>query len=373
MSILFEPMKIKNMELRNRFVRSATYDKFSDEKGHVTDKRIKLFADLADGGVGLIITGLTYIHPSGQLAASESSIATNDCIPGLKRLTAAVHDRGAKIGVQLYHTGRENARFLEAKGEQALAPSFIPDDPYFAQDYRQMTEEELEEIVEAFGDSARRAREAEFDAVQVHGAHVYLLSQFLSPFTNRRQDAWGGTPENRLRFHREVYRNIRRKVGGDYPVLIKLGVQDGFSGGLEFSEGKQAAQLLAQWGFDVLEISQGLRGKTYEETEFKTNINTLDREAYFRPWCKEIKGLVDVPIMMVGGLRTFELMEEIIKSGDADFISLSRPLIREPGIINEWKSGNRLRPACISCNQCLEALRKGDELRCVQENLKGKR
>jgi len=372
MSILFEPTKTRNMELRNRFVRSATYDKFSDEKGHVTDKRIKLFADLAEGGVGLIVTGLTYIHPSGQLAAFESSIATDDCIPGLKRLTAAVHDRGAKIAVQLYHTGRENAGFLKAKGEQALAPSFIPDDPRFTQDHRQMTEEELGEIIEAFGVAARRAREAEFDAVQVHGAHAYLLSQFLSPFTNRRDDAWGGTLEKRLRFHREVYNNIRRKVGDDYPVLIKIGVRDGCSGGLQFSEGKQAPQLLAQWGFDALEISQGLRGKAYEETEFKTNIHSLDREAYFRPWCKEIKNLVNVPIMIVGGLRTFQLMEEIIRSSDADFISLSRPLIREPGIINEWKSGTRRRAACISCNQCLEALRKGDDLRCVQETLKEK-
>ena len=121
-----------------------------------------------------------------------------------------------------------------------------------------------------------------------------------------------------------------------------------------------------------MEISHGLRGKSYEESEFRTKINSIESEAYFRPWCREIKGLVDVPIMMVGGLRTFELMEEIIKSGDADFISLSRPLIREPGIINEWKSGNRRRPACISCNQCLEALRKGDDLRCVQETLNEK-
>jgi len=110
----------------------------------------------------------------------------------------------------------------------------------------------------------------------------------------------------------------------------------------------------------------GLRGKSYKESEFRAKINSIDREAYFRPWCKEIKGLVNVPVMMVGGLRTFELMEEIIKSGDADFISLSRPFIREPGIINEWKNGNRRRAACISCNQCLEALRKGEHLWCVQ-------
>jgi 2,4-dienoyl-CoA reductase-like NADH-dependent reductase (Old Yellow Enzyme family) len=367
MSILFQPMTIKNMELRNRFVRSATYDQCADNNGHVTERQIKLFSELADGGVGLIITGLTYIHPSGQLGPFESSLANDDCIPGFKSLTAAVHDRDAKIAVQLYHTGRENAKFLKAqRQQQAIAPSFVSHDPYFSQDYRQMNEDEIWEIIGAFGDAAKRAQEAGFDAVQVHAAHAYLLNQFLSPFTNRRDDKWGGPFNNRLRFHSEVYRNMRAKVGEDYPLLIKIGVQDGFPEGLEFSEGRQAAQLLAQWGFDALEISHGLRGRSYKESEFRTNINSIEREAYFRPWCREIKGSVNVPVMMVGGLRSFQLMEEVIRNGDADFISLSRPLIREPHIINEWKRGERRRATCISCNKCLEALRKGESLHCVQ-------
>lgn len=368
MSILFQPVKIKNMELRNRFVRSATYDQCADRKGHPTERQTELFSELAEGGVGLIITGLTYVHPSGQLAPFESSLANDDCIPGFKGLTAAVHDRGAKIAVQLYHTGRENAKFLKAKRQQqAIAPSFVSHDPYFTQDYRQMNEDEIWEIIGAFGDAARRAQEAGFDAVQVHAAHAYLLSQFLSPFTNRRDDKWGGPFNNRLRFHGEIYRNMRAKVGEDYPLLIKIGVQDGFPEGLEFSEGRQAAQLLSQWGFDALEISHGLRGSSYEESEFRTKINSIEREAYFRPWCREIKNCVNVPVMMVGGLRSFQLMEEVIRNGDADFISLSRPLIREPHIINEWKRGNRRRATCISCNKCLEALRKGESLHCVQK------
>lgn len=368
MSILFQPVKIKNMELRNRFVRSATYDQCADRKGHPTERQTELFSELAEGGVGLIITGLTYVHPSGQLAPFESSLANDDCIPGFKGLTAAVHDRGAKIAVQLYHTGRENAKFLKAKRQQqAIAPSFVSHDPYFTQDYRQMNEDEIWEIIGAFGDAARRAQEAGFDAVQVHAAHAYLLSQFLSPFTNRRDDKWGGPFNNRLRFHGEIYRNMRAKVGEDYPLLIKIGVQDGFPEGLEFSEGRHAAQLLSQWGFDALEISHGLRGSSYEESEFRTKINSIEREAYFRPWCREIKNCVNVPVMMVGGLRSFQLMEEVIRNGDADFISLSRPLIREPHIINEWKRGNRRRATCISCNKCLEALRKGESLHCVQK------
>jgi 2,4-dienoyl-CoA reductase-like NADH-dependent reductase (Old Yellow Enzyme family) len=234
-----------------------------------------------------------------------------------------------------------------------------------------MTEDEIWEIVRGFGEGARRAREAGFDAVQIHGAHGYLLSQFLSPYTNRRDDKWGGDLRNRLRIHTEIYQDIRHKVGEDYPVLIKLGVQDGFPGGLEFSEGKLAAEYLAESGFDALEISQGLRGTDSENTEFRTKINTLAREAYYRNWCAEIKKKVNVPMMMVGGLRTFTLMEEIIQNREADFISLSRPLIREPGIINEWKRGHRHRAKCISCNQCFEGLIKRKPLRCFQEETSG--
>jgi len=362
-------MKIRNMELRNRFVRSATYDGCADRSGDVSEKQIKIFSELAAGGVGLIITGITCVHSSGQISSFQNSITSDDCIPGFKLLTSTVHNLGAKIAVQLFHAGRERAKFIRAKTELAIAPSLVPNDPYFIEEHRPMREDEIWDMIRAFGDAAKRAREAEFDAVQLHGAHGYLLSQFLSPFTNHRGDDWGGSLENRLRFHREIYRDIRKKVGNDYPVLIKIGVQDGFPGGLELSEGTEAAQLLAQWGFDALEISQGLRGKSYDHTEFRTNIDSLDREGYFRSWCKEIRSLVNVPVMMVGGLRSFELMEELVQNGEADFISLSRPFIREPDIINEWKSGDRHRIKCISCNLCFEALLRREALHCVQQRV----
>ena len=363
-SILFEPTKIKNMGLRNRFVRSATYEGCADD-GYVTDKQVNLYATLSEGGVGLIITGITYVHDSGRFSKFQNSIAGDEFIDGLKRLTSVAHQRGIRIAVQLFHAGRE-AKFPKSSDRVPIAPSFLEADAYFKGGYRAMTEDEIWKIVDTFGDGAKRAREAGFDAVQIHGAHAYLLSQFLSPYTNRRDDKWGGGLENRLRLHREIYQNIRHKVGEDYPVFIKVGIQDGFPGGLEFSEGKLAAQYLAEFGFDALEISQGLRGSSYEETEFKTKINNLDREAYYRRWSAEIKKKVDVPVMLVGGLRTFELMEEIVRNREADLISLSRPLIREPGIINDWKRGNYHRAKCISCNKCLEALRKGETLQCIQ-------
>jgi 2,4-dienoyl-CoA reductase-like NADH-dependent reductase (Old Yellow Enzyme family) len=331
----------------------------------VSDRKIALYQELAEGGIGLIISGVAHVHPAGKTIYSQTSIATDEHIPGLKRVTQAVHERGMKIAVQLLHGGREAARYWNTVNQPALAPSVIAGDPYFKGEYRSMTADEIENTVQAFGDAAKRAREAGFDAVQLHAAHAYLPSQFLSPHANRRNDAWGGPLENRLRFHREVYQAMRKKVGEDYPLLIKLGVQDGFAGGLELNVGLQAALWLAQWGYDSLEISQGLRGKYYEETEFRTGIHTVDQEGYFRDWTREVKKRVQVPVMMVGGLRTFELMEEVIQTGEADFVSLCRPLIREPRIINEWKKGNRRRAACISCNKCLERNRKTGVLACI--------
>jgi 2,4-dienoyl-CoA reductase-like NADH-dependent reductase (Old Yellow Enzyme family) len=352
------------MDLRNRFVRSATYDGCAD-KGFVTEKQMNLYRTLAEGGVGLIITGITCVHNNGQISKFQNSISSDEFMSGLIRLTSAAHDRGAKIAVQLFHAGRE-ARFPKSSGRVPIGPSFLEMDPYFKAEYRAMAESEIWEVVRAFGDGAKRAREAGFDAVQIHAAHAYLLSQFLSPYTNRRKDEWGGSLENRLRIHREIYRDVRQKVGENYPVFIKIGVQDGFPGGLEFSEGKLAVNYLAEWGFDALEISQSLRGPSDEDTEFRTKINVLDREAYFRNWCRQIKNEVEVPVIMVGGLRTFKLMEEIVQNREADFISLSRPLIREPGIINDWKRGDRHRAKCISCNKCFESLINGETLECAQ-------
>ncbi len=364
MSILFETAQIKNLTLRNRFVRSATYDGMSDLTGQVTESQLKLVSDLAEGGVGLIISGIMYVHPSGQISSFMNSIAEDKLIPGLRKLSAKAHEHGAKIAVQLYHGGRE-ARFVKTRRQLPIAPSVIADDPYYKGSYREITEGEIEEILDAFGQAARRALEAGFDAVQVHGAHGYLFSQFLSPFTNRRSDRWGGSLSNRLRLHRETYRKIRSTVGADYPVLIKLGAEDGFAGGLTLAEGMQASQLLAETGYDAIEISSGVRGEKYEGTEYKTKINKPSREGYFRLWAREIKKRAEVPVITVGGLKTIAMMEDMIQNREADFISLCRPLITEPGLIRKWEQDPKKKPRCVYCNKCLEELHHGIPLHCV--------
>jgi 2,4-dienoyl-CoA reductase-like NADH-dependent reductase (Old Yellow Enzyme family) len=359
MSVLFEPIRIGNLEIRNRFVRSATGDRLDDEKGHATAKKIELYAKLASGGIGLIITWITSVfHFPEARWPNLSDIGSEESIPHFKKLVDAVHSHGARIAPQLFHRGREEAAFLEKKGMEAWAPSLVEEDPFFNGPHRAMAEEEIWTMVRAFGDGARRTKEAGFDAVQLHGAHGYLLSQFLSPHTNLRRDEWGGDLEGRLRFHREILRDIRSKVGEDYPVMIKLGVQDAVPDGLRFEEGKRAAQLLAEWGFDALEISQGIRGRTYDAMEFKTEIDTIEQEAYFRDWAREIKQVVNVPVMMVGGLRSYELCEEVIQNREADFVSMCRPFIREPYLVNDWRDGDLHRATCISCNDCLERMKE---------------
>lgn len=364
MSVLFSTVRIRSLELKNRFVRSATYDGMADRKGMVTDDQLTLYTNLARGGVGLIISGIAYVLRNGRISPTQNSIVDDEAIPGLKRLVNEVHNYGCRIALQLFHAGREVGKF---RPDRAWGPSFVEDDKYFTANYQTMTENEIGDVIQAFGDGALRAKEAGFDAVQVHGAHAYLVSQFLSPYANRRTDAWGGSLENRLRFHTEILRDIRSKVGDDYPVMIKLGAADGFPEGLAADQGIMAAKTLADAGYDCLEISQGLRGNSYKESEFRTNVETSGGEAYFRDWAAQVKSRVDVPVMMVGGLRSPDLMETVINNGEADFVSICRPLIREPDLIEAWRKGDRRRPACISCNKCFDRILEGKPLACALE------
>lgn len=371
MSLLFDAMRIKDMELNNRFVRSATHDGAASAEDGVSDRQKRIFADLAAGGAGLIVTGIAYVHPAGRLRPPQLGVHEDRVIAGLRELAEVVHAQGARLAVQLFHAGRERSRFQPQEGP-ALAPSQIPGDEYYDCTHRAMSQAEIGQVVAAFGDAARRCQEAGVDAVQVHAAHAYLLSQFLSPYTNRRQDQWGGSLDNRLRLHAEIFKDIRAKVGPAYPVLIKIGVADALAGGLEAAEGVEAAVRLARLGYDALEVSQGLRGAMFTGAEFRPGIDSLGKEAYFRDWTQRIKARVRVPVMMVGGLRTFRLMEEVVVEGETDFISLSRPLIREPELINIWRLNPDYHPQCISCNGCLLRLRDGKPLGCALKEKEAK-
>jgi len=367
MGILFTPFAIGGLTIKNRFVRSATYDGGADPGGFVSDWQIDLYTALARGEIGLIVSGIFYVESEGKLSSSQNSITKDHHVESLSRLTRAIHEHGAKLAVQLFHGGREAFRRHRALGRLALGPSNLEagQDPYFEGACRAMSDEEIEAAIEAFGAAAGRAKRAGADAVQVHGAHAYLLPQFLSPQSNRRNDKWGGPLENRLRLYKRIYKAVREAVGEEYPVMIKLGVADGFAGGLEFEEGLQAAVELADLGYDAIEVSQGLRGRDYTQAEFRPKIVKREYEAYFREWCRQVKAKVNVPVIMVGGLRSQDLMEEILTAGHADLLALCRPLIREPDLIASWSAGKKRRPTCVSCNGCFELILTGARLRCV--------
>ncbi len=374
MTALFTPFSIGSMEIKNRFVRSATYDGGADKGGFVSGWQFNLYAELARGQVGLIVSGIFSVDSVGKISPVQNSLHHDRYIEGLARLSDVVHRNGSKLAVQLFHGGREAFRRQEALGRHALGPSDLERDQdlYFKGRCQAMTEEEIEATIEAFGKAAARTKEAGVDAVQVHGAHAYLLSEFLSPQSNRRKDMWGGSLENRVRLHKRIYQTVRKAVGPDYPVMIKLGLADGFSGGLDLEEGLQAANVLAKSGFDAIEVSQGLRGKNYTQAEFRPKIVTREHEAYFREWARMLKTRVRVPVILVGGLRSPDLMEEIVRLGEADLVALSRPLIREPDLIASWSASKERKAACISCNDCYDLILTGAKLACVIEARKEK-
>ena len=362
MSVLFQPIKIHGMPLRNRFVRSATHEASCNEQGEITDDMIRLYSRLAQGSIGLIITGFAYVHRSGQAFLRQTAIDRDDIIPGLKKLADCVHEYDAKIAIQLVHCGK-NSWVVRERGEVPLAPSWLENNP--ALTHRAMTEAEIEDMIDAFGRAARRAREAGFDAIQLHAGHSYLFSQFLSPHSNQRTDRWGGNLENRLRFHMGVVRSIRQSVGQDYPLLIKLGVRDGSENGLTLEEGCTVARRLSASGVDAIEVSEGLE-KT-RANHIRKNVKLRDGEAYYAEWAREVKKVVNVPVILVGGMRSFDIMERLVQENYTDAISMCRPFIREPGIVHRWQTEDLGPAKCISCNLCLERVRGGQPVECVQE------
>ncbi len=344
MSILFEVSNIAGLELKNRLVRSATAERMCDEDGRPEQAMIDLYADLARGGVGLIVTGHAFVHESGKAHPTMTAVHRDDLVPSLRALGEVVHQEGGKVVMQINHAGRQTSE--ETIGRNPVAPSPVPRGKGGPRPH-ELTEAEIRELVAAFGRAAGRAKEAGFDGVQLHGAHGYLINQFCSPASNWRHDRWGGSIARRLRFLEEVAAAARDEVGGDYPLLIKLGVQDFVRDGLTLDDGVEIVRHLSDWGLDAVEISCGMGA-----TSARKDILRPDDEAYFLPQARRAREATDLPIILVGGMRSLAVMESILEEGTADFISMSRPLIREPDLPNQWREGRTEPAACISCNNC---------------------
>jgi 2,4-dienoyl-CoA reductase-like NADH-dependent reductase (Old Yellow Enzyme family) len=231
-----------------------------------------------------------------------------------------------------------------------------------------MDKNEIEQTIQAFIRAATRAKEAGFDGVQIHAAHGYLLSQFLSPHFNVRTDEYGGTVEKRARIVLTILEGVKTNLGDDFPVLIKMNCDDFIEGGLSVDQMLQISELLEDAGIDGLEMSGGTQDSASQYIPVRLRVpKSEDEEAYYREPAKRCKERIKVPLMLVGGIRSYTVAEKLIQDGVADFISLSRPLIREPQLIARWKSGNREKSPCQSCNLCFKPIRDGKGMYCVVE------
>jgi len=359
---LFDETSINVMTLKNRLVRSATWEGMCSTDGKPTEKLISFYREMARGRIGLIISGYTFVSPEGKQLPGKMGIHTDEFAAVMKDMTRTVHEEGGKICIQLVHAGGQTD--AANAGRRPLAPSAVKIDQY-PELPAEMTGEDIARIVTAFGDGARRAKAWGFDAIQLHGAHGYLINQFLSPLANKRQDEYGGSIENRCRFLLEVYQAVRSNVGSDFPVMIKLNGSDNLAGGFSPQDAVFAAKTLDKAGIDCIEVSGGTPASG-DQSPARIKIDTPDKEAYNLPPAKQIRAEVNCPMMVVGGFRSFEVAEQTIQES-ADYVSMARPFIREPGLAKRWQEGDRSPARCISCNGCFKPGLKEGGIYCVVE------
>jgi 2,4-dienoyl-CoA reductase-like NADH-dependent reductase (Old Yellow Enzyme family) len=383
------PAKLGTLALRNRIIKTATYEGMTPE-GRPSAALVRHHVELARGGVGMTTVAYCAVSPNGRTFA-EQMWMREAIVPALAELTAAVHAEGAAVSLQLGHCGYFS-RNTELPRRQSLGPSRLLNEygllsgiPFS----RAMSEDDLAAAVSDYAVSAERARRAGFDAIELHFGHGYLLSQFLSPFTNRRNDRYGGSLENRLRFPLEVLAGVRRAVGPEFPVIAKTNLRDGFRGGLEVEDAIGVCEALERAGIDAIELTGGFtsrtpfylfRGKAPLAELIAVEKSRLHRialrlfgrramrdypfeELYFLPLAKQIRERVRVPLVLLGGALSAGNLETAMREG-FDFVAMGRALIADPDLIARIADGRAERSRCISCNKCVAEMDRGG-VRCV--------
>lgn len=354
MKSLFDSTQIKGLTLKNRFVRSALWMKIAEDDGHLNNETIRVYENLARGGVGLIITGYAFVSKDEQPNPKMLGIYDDSFVKEYRLLTDEVHKYDSKIALQIVYGGSQN-HHPNANNMNILGPSSIKN-IVTGITPKEASKEDIKKIVSDFGNAAKRAKMAGFDAVQIHAAHGYLLSQFLTPYYNRRTDEYGGNIHNRSRIIYEVIQEIKNQVGDDFPLMIKLNFDDFMDDneGLTEIESLEVFKKVSELGIDIIEVSAVNESSGKGIAPARTNIKPLDKQSYFKEATAKIASQVNSKVILMGGNRNFNLMTEILNTTDIEYFSLARPLLCEPDLINKWSNNENYIPKCISCNKCWE-------------------
>jgi 2,4-dienoyl-CoA reductase-like NADH-dependent reductase (Old Yellow Enzyme family) len=376
---VFSQGKIANLTLKNRIVRSATGEGAVTREGIFTDKMLPIYRDLAKGGAGMIVTGLIAPMPEARALNEQSCLWTEEHKKEVAKIANEVHSNSSdcKIIAQLCHGGGQKL----TDNVECVGPSAYTS-PVSKKHIRELSENEIREIIDAFINAAVMTKEAGFDGCQLHAAHGWLLSAFLSPYTNHRTDYFGGSVKNRVNIIKDIVAGIKEKIVG-FPILIKINCDDSVVGGIDIDNFHELAKEIERTGVDAIEISGGTWDclvRTEEELGFfpipipeaHIRINSPEKQSYFARYTEQLD--ISIPIILIGGHRNIDRMEEIVNQGKVDFVSMCRPFICEPDLPNRWLKGKGSANAeCISCNLCIFAAKSGG-VACTYKvkNLKGK-
>ncbi|MFC1838023.1 NADH:flavin oxidoreductase [Thermodesulfobacteriota bacterium] len=354
MSKLFESLQINSLNIKNRFVRSATVDNLGEDMC-VTEAQLNFYRELSRGEAGLIVSSGLFPSLDGWAAPGQLGIHADEMIPSLKKITDTVHANGGRIVAQLMHAGWFGNP--ELCGFQTVGPSETVN-PANNLKVRELSSDEVEEKVDEFVRAGARAAEAGFDGVQIHAAHGWLVSAFLSPVTNHRNDKWGGSVLKRSNFVVAMVEGLRKVTGPNYPILIKLGIKEYHPEGKSVEEGISSANMFIDAGIDAVEVSEGV-----EEIPFN-HIRPEETSPYYVEECRKTKAEISKPIILVGGMRTLSEMEKIVDDGITDAISMCRPFIMDQHIVKKFREGTSDRSLCTSCNNCIQTMLERD-LYCI--------
>jgi len=370
MNILLTAARIGPVEIKNRIVMPPMTTRTADDEGFVTEDCIAYYLARVEGGTGLITVEMASPEKAGRHRRREIGIYDDRFIPGLERLTDAIHRGGAKASIQLGHAGGHTR--IDICGETPIAPSAIAH-PVYETTFetivpQEMTKARINETTAAHVAAAQRARIAGFDCVEIHAAHGYLISQFHAPFENRRNDEYGGALENRARFGLDVLRAVKSAVP-DIAVVYRLSVEDFFPGGLRFADGRQIAIWAAAAGADALHVTAGHYRSLPSAQVVLPPMNFSD--ATFLDYAADIKKRISVPVIAVGRLGDPATAERAVDQGKADFIALGRALIAEPQWVEKVRRGEPIR-RCLSCNTCINEMRGGARIGCVVNGAAGR-